>query len=135
MAAASGVGTCMIQLCKMAGVDTIAISSSPTKLEKCMELGSFSSVNYKQYPFYSDVVTLITDGEGVDVIFDPILGTFFNCNLKCLGYDSRWVIYDAMGGEMKDVPQNLMKLLGKRASIMTSSLRDKTNAYKRGLIE
>jgi len=37
MAAASGVGTCMIQLCKMAGADSIAISSSPTKLEKCIE--------------------------------------------------------------------------------------------------
>jgi len=79
-------------------------------------LGAFEGINYKQYPSYTERVKLVTDGEGVDVILDPVLGTFFNCNLECLGMDSRWVIYGAMGGvKIKDV--NLMKLLSKRASI------------------
>jgi NADPH:quinone reductase-like Zn-dependent oxidoreductase len=41
---------------------------------------------------------MITDGEGVDVIQDPVLGTFFNCNLDSLAMDARWVIYGTMGG-------------------------------------
>ena len=41
---------------------------------------------------------LITDGQGVDLILDPVLGSFFQENLECLGMDARWVIYGSMGG-------------------------------------
>ena len=76
---------------------------------------------------------MITDGEGVDVIQDPVLGTFFNCNLDCLAMDSRWVIYGTMGGHrIKEA--NLMKLVGKRASILTSTLRNRSDLYKTKLL-
>ena len=76
---------------------------------------------------------MITDGDGVDVILDPVLGTFFNCNLECLGMDSRWVIYGAMGG-VKIKEANMMKLMSKRASILTSTLRNRSDDYKTGLV-
>ena len=96
-------------------------------------LGSFDGISYHRYPNYADRVKLITDGQGVDVILDPVLSSFFNCNLDCLGWDSRWVIFGAMGG-IKVPEANLMKLLGKRASIMTSTLRNRTDSYKTELI-
>jgi len=37
LAAASGVGTCLIQLCKYAGASSIAVSSSYDKLQRCKE--------------------------------------------------------------------------------------------------
>ena len=76
---------------------------------------------------------MITDGDGVDVILDPVLGTFFNCNLECLGMDSRRVIYGAMGG-VKIKEANMMKLMSKRASILTSTLRNRSDDYKTGLV-
>jgi len=76
---------------------------------------------------------LITDGDGVDIILDPVLGSFFNCNLDCLGMDSRWVIFGAMsGGKVKEA--NIMKLMGKRASIQTTTLRNRSISYKAELI-
>ena len=96
-------------------------------------LGSFDGINYKQYPHFSDRVKLITNHEGVDVILDCILSNFFNCNLECLGMDSRWIVYGAMGG-VKIKEANMMKLLGKRASIMTTTLRNRDDHYKTELI-
>ena len=47
--------------------------------------------------------------------------------------DSRWVIYGAMGG-VKIKEANMMRLMGKRASIMTTTLRNRSDAYKTDLI-
>lgn len=103
------------------------------KIERCRELGAFDGISYQRYPYYAERVKLITDGDGVDVILDPVLSSFFNCNLDCLGWDSRWVIYGAMSGiKVKDA--NMMKLLGKRASILTTTLRNRDDEYKTALI-
>ena len=54
-AAASGVGTAMIQLAKAAGIKTIAVASSSEKLTYCKEkLGADFTVNYKETPDYQD---------------------------------------------------------------------------------
>ena len=75
----------------------------------------------------------MTDGHGADVILDPVMGTFFNCNLDCLAMDGRWVIYGFMGGiHIKEA--NMMKLLNRRGSILTSTLRNRTDSYKSDLM-
>ena len=67
------------------------------------------------------------------MILDPVLGSFFQENLECLGMDARWVIYGSMGG-IKVKEANMMKLMGKRASILTSTLRNRDDNYKAELI-
>jgi len=47
--------------------------------------------------------------------------------------DARWVIYGTMGG-VKIHEANMMKLISKRASLLTSTLRNRTDEYKRNLI-
>ncbi len=124
----------MIQICKKMGASSIAIASSYQKIKLCKKLGSFDGINYKQTPLFSERVKLITDNEGVDVIMDPVLGSFFEENLNCLGFDSRWVIYGSMGG-IKVIDANFMKLLNKRAFILTSTLRNRSDEYKTELIQ
>lgn len=68
----------------------------------------------------------MTDGDGVEVIQDPVLATMFENNLDCLAMDARWVIYGAMGG-IKIKEANMMKLMNKRACIMTSLLRNRSD--------
>ena len=46
-AAASGVGTAMIQLAKNAGAKAIAVASTDEKLNVCRELGADYTINYK----------------------------------------------------------------------------------------
>lgn len=64
---------------------------------------------------------------------DPVLGTFFEENLECLGMDSRWIIYGSMGG-IKIKEANFTKLLSRRGRILTSTLRNRTDEYKTDLI-
>ena len=47
--------------------------------------------------------------------------------------DARWVIYGTMGG-YKIKEANLIKLIAKRASIHTSTLRNRNDIYKRDLL-
>lgn len=49
-AAASGVGTALIQLAALNGIKTIAVSSSDEKLEACTKFGASATVNYKRNP-------------------------------------------------------------------------------------
>ena len=72
-AAASGVGTSIIQLAKSAGIKTIAVASNNEKLNYCKEkLGADFTINYKQTPDYQDKVLEFTEGKGANVIADPV---------------------------------------------------------------
>ena len=124
----------MIQLCKLRGASSIAVASSLPKIHECMALGSYDGISYLRAPKFSERVKLITDHEGVDLILDPVLGSFFNESLNCLGYDSRWIIYGTMGGFRLTEGTNMLKLLGKRATIHSSTLRNRTDEYKTELI-
>lgn len=71
-AAASGVGTSLIQLCKLVGAKSIAVSSSKDKLDFCSSLGADFTINYKEEPDFSAKVLELTGGKGVNVILDPV---------------------------------------------------------------
>jgi len=68
LAAASGVGTSMIQLCKKSNLKAIAVASNDDKLETCKSLGAQAVINYKQFPKYSENIKEITAGKGVNII-------------------------------------------------------------------
>ena len=133
-AAASGVGTTMLQLCKASGVEAIAVASTNDKLDFCQSLGASHLVNYKETPEFSKAVKSFTNGRGVNVIQDPVLASHFNENLNCLAQDCRWVLYGSMGGiKVKDAM--IIKLLMKRASLICSTLRNRSDSYKADLIQ
>lgn len=80
-AAASGVGTSLIQLCKMMGIQTIAVTSSQEKLDQCTQLGANHIINYKEVntpESFAAKVMEYTNNHGADYILDPIFGTNFN---------------------------------------------------------
>ena len=134
-AAASGVGTTMLQLCRAQGVKAIAVASNQAKLDFCRDvLGAWQVINYKETPNFAELVKNFTNGEGVNVIQDPVLGgSNFNQNLDCLAMDSRWVIYGSLGG-IKVNDANMMKPLLKRTSMIFSTLKTRSDEYKADLI-
>lgn len=71
-AAASGVGTTLIQLCKAFKARTIAVASTAEKLQRCQELGAFASINYKETPNFNEQVLQFTDKKGASLILDPV---------------------------------------------------------------
>lgn len=132
-AAASGVGVSALQLCRSQGIKPIAVASSPEKLSMAMDLGAIEGINYKETPDFSDRIMEITENKGVNLILDPIGAQNFEFNLKSAAMDCKWVLFAGLGGvRLKEV--NLGKLLLKRIHFLSSTLKNRSDAYKTELI-
>ncbi|WP_084790176.1 zinc-binding dehydrogenase [Candidatus Sodalis sp. SoCistrobi] len=57
LGASGGVGTCCVQLAKLAGAEVVAAASTPDKLERLQALGADHLLNYKQDDFMKWVFT------------------------------------------------------------------------------
>lgn len=119
----------MLQLCRLAGIRTIAVASDDKKLELCKGFGATYTINYKTITNFSEKVAAYTDSKGVDIITDPVLASHFAENMKCLGMDCRWIIFGSLGGT-KVKEANLVNLLLKRATIISSTLKSRDDIYK-----
>lgn len=73
---AGGVGYIAIQIAKYAGATVFTTISSPDKAEFARSIGADYCINYKEENF-ADSVLELTDGNGVDVVFDVIGGQVF----------------------------------------------------------
>jgi putative PIG3 family NAD(P)H quinone oxidoreductase len=132
-AAASGVGTAAIQLAREAGAIPIATAGSERKLDICRQLGAKYAVNYKQEDFAAKVLEY-TNGEGVQVILDPIGASYWDQNFRSIRPDGRWLVIGGLGGNKID-PFQFMPFMGKRIQLIFSTLRSRPVADKISLTE
>lgn len=82
-AAASGVGTVLIQLCKRWGFRSIATASTEAKLELARQLGADVTINYATQDFEAEVKRL-TDGVGVQLALEAVGGEVTEKSMRCL---------------------------------------------------
>ena len=68
----SGTGVYGIQFAKAAGARVIATAGSDEKLEKAKSLGADEVINHRETPEFSQRVLELTDGQGVDLVFEHI---------------------------------------------------------------
>lgn len=133
-AGASGVGTAAIQLAKAVDAKVIVTVGTQEKAAFCEQLGADLAINYKQDPEWQESVREITNGHGADLIIDPVGASYFHKNLAAAAVDGRWILIAGMGGvEASEV--NLAKILIKRISLIGSTLRSRSLAYKSELID
>jgi putative PIG3 family NAD(P)H quinone oxidoreductase len=123
----SGVGTAGIQMARQAGATVHVTAGAPAKLEKCRELGAALAVNYKTQDFFEAAMGA-TDGQGVDLILDPIGAAYLNQNLKLLKVNGRLVNIGLLGGSTAEL--NLGAVLGKSLRILGTRLRARPLAQK-----
>jgi NADPH:quinone reductase-like Zn-dependent oxidoreductase len=97
-AAGSGVGTAAIQLAKHIGARVIASSGDDQKLDTAKKLGADEAVNYRSKQVVERVREL-TNGAGVNVVFDSVGGKHLQDSLQTLGRGGRAVNLGSMGGE------------------------------------
>jgi len=90
-AAAGAVGSAAVQLARQAGAIVFG-TASPGKHAFLRDLGVDHPIDYRGKDF-ADEVRDLTDGEGVDVILDPIGGDSFVRGLSLLRYGGRLVCY------------------------------------------
>ena len=82
-AAAGGVGLLLIQMAKTLGARVFGTVSTPEKAELATEAGADEVILYTQTDFEAEVKRL-TDGQGVDVVYDSVAKTTFDKSLNCL---------------------------------------------------
>jgi NADPH2:quinone reductase len=90
-AAAGGSGSAAIQLAKKVGARVIATAGSEEKLALCRSLGADHVVNYRKDDFKS-VVMELTQGKGVDVVFDNVGESVFEHSIQCIAYNGRYLM-------------------------------------------
>ena len=73
---AGGVGYIAIQIAKQAGATVITTISTPEKARFASSIGADHCINYKEEDFAEASLNL-TNGKGVDVVFDVIGGQVF----------------------------------------------------------
>jgi NADPH2:quinone reductase len=71
LGASGGVGSAAIEIAKALGAKVIAAASSDSKLEYCKSLGADYTINYDTEDLRERVKS-ITEGKGVDVVYDPV---------------------------------------------------------------
>ncbi len=119
-AAASGLGTAVIQLATAFGNPVFATAGDDAKLETCRKLGASGVWNRNQGSF----VDAVKHWGGVDMVLDPVGGSYIAEDQRVLNVDGRIVLIGLMGGRMSEVDLGLM--LVKRQRLIGSTLRSRT---------
>lgn len=95
--AGGGVGLAAVEMGKLLGASVIAAASSEEKLSVAQARGADHLVLYAREPF-RDAVKRITDGRGVDMVFDPVGGEVFEQSVRCIAWGARLLVVGFTGG-------------------------------------
>ncbi len=93
-AAAGGVGTALVQLCKRRGCVVYGTAGSEEKLTYLGALGVDHAINYRTVDF-ADAVRRMRGDDGLDVIFDSLGGASVRSGLRLLAAGGRMVCFGA----------------------------------------
>ena len=115
LGAAGGVGITAVEIAKAFGARVIAAASNEEKLEFALSAGADETVNYSDADLRASIKT-ITDGKGVDIIYDPVGGELGEQALRSLARGGRYLVIGFASGAIPNFPANLALL--KEASIM-----------------
>jgi NADPH2:quinone reductase len=111
LGAAGGVGTSAIQIAKAVGARVIAAASSDEKCALCREIGADAVINYSSLNLREQIKAL-TDGQGPDVIYDPVGGEFAEPAFRSIGWRGRYLVVGFASGPIPSLPLNLALLKG-----------------------
>ncbi|KAA1194157.1 NADPH:quinone oxidoreductase family protein [Pseudohalioglobus sediminis] len=111
LGAAGGVGSTAVELGKLMGAKVIAAASSEEKLALCKQLGADEVINYSEVSI-KDAVRELTDGKGVDVIYDPVGGDYSEPAVRSMAWNGRYLVIGFASGPIPSIPLNLALLKG-----------------------
>ena len=93
-AAAGGVGSALIQLCKLQGAVVVALAGSEDKLALAKKNGADHVINYVTHDYEEEIVKLFGEKK-VDVTFNSTAGTSFKKDFRLLNFAGSMVMYGA----------------------------------------
>jgi NADPH:quinone reductase len=110
-AVAGGVGTAAVEIGKLLGVEMYGTSSSEEKLSRVRQLGLQHGINYKQQD-YEETIKQLTNGEGVDVVFEMLGGEHLAKSVRCLRDFGRVITYGSATGEKSQLDPGILYAKG-----------------------
>jgi NADPH2:quinone reductase len=111
LGAAGGVGLAAVEIGKVMGARVIAAASSAEKLAVCREHGADEGINYAAEDLRERVKAL-TAGNGVDVVYDPVGGSYSEPALRSIAWGGRHLVIGFTAGDIPRIPLNLTLLKG-----------------------
>ena len=105
------MGIATIQIAKAMGVTVIAAASSEAKLDFACEAGADMRINYSTENLKERVKEL-TNGKGVDVVYDPVGGDYSEQAFRSIAWDGRFLVIGFASGPIPAMPLNLALLKG-----------------------
>jgi len=109
LGAAGGVGLTAVEIGKVLGARVIAVASSDDKLALCREYGADEVINYATEDLRERVKQL-TQGKGVDVVYDPVGGPYAEPMVRSLAWMGRYLVIGFAAGDIPKIPLNLLLL-------------------------
>ena len=96
-AAAGGVGLLLCQIAKMRGARVIGTVSTEEKAKLAREAGASDIILYTKQDFEAEVKRL-TDGKGLQVVYDSVGQTTFDKGFNCLAPRGMMALYGQSSG-------------------------------------
>ena len=111
LGAAGGVGSAAIELAKTMGATVIAAASSSDKLAWATDLGADHVIDYSTEDL-RDRIKDLTEGKGVDVVYDPVGGDLTEAAVRSTAWNGRLLVVGFAAGDIPAIPLNLTLLKG-----------------------
>ncbi|MEW4449541.1 NAD(P)H-quinone oxidoreductase [Qipengyuania sp. JC766] len=128
----SGIGTMATMLGKAMGLTVVTTCGSDDKCRESERVGADLSINYRETDFV-EAVKDFADGEGIELVLDMVSGDYVARNLACLKEGGRHVTIAVLGGPKAEI--NMAQVMSRRLTLTGSTLRPRSNEFKRLLAE
>jgi NADPH2:quinone reductase len=109
LGASGGTGLAAVEIGKIMGARVIACASSDEKLAFARAHGADETVNYATENL-RDALRRLGGERGIDVVYDPVGGSYAEPALRSLGWEGRYLVVGFAAGEIPKLPLNLVLL-------------------------
>jgi NADPH:quinone reductase len=134
LGASGSTGLAAIQIGKIMGAKVIAVASNDEKQKIAKDNGADISIGYDNL---KEELKTISDGKGVDVIFDPVGGDIFETVARTMARNGRLLVIGFASGTIPKLAVNLA--LVKEFSVVGvfwgAFTRGEPERYKENMIE
>src|SRR5260370_29745109 len=110
-AAAGGTGCLIVQMAKMLGARLLGTVSTEQKAAIAREAGCDEIIRYTQQDFETEVKRL-TNGRGVDVIYDSVGASTFLKGLNCIRPRGMMALFGQSSGPVPAVDPSILNAKG-----------------------
>jgi NADPH:quinone reductase len=106
--AGGGAGSAAVQVGKALGARVIAVASDERKREAARQAGADETIDAGEG--WRERVKGLTEGAGVNLVFDPVGGERMTESLRCLAPEGRLLVVGFAAGEIPDFAANRVLL-------------------------